>query len=305
MPQDRRFTSSFPDIKTAPGGRFGGVLMGLQTMQKQGNVNRKFGMLREELAVSKQKNIADMYNKYTDREWKNYQQESNRINRYNIAETKAAGKENKPNLQPLPPKPDVLSYADFIRSMTGGGGIMGGGGIKDAMPDVAPKEWPGGAPSPYDVGKGVTGAGAGARGGGGMMGAVPGLLQTASQARPSNLAFQAGAGAGQNIAQQLQQLLGQPQGGGAQRAQGGAQAPVGAQAGGAGEGPTTEDVLTALDDYESNEVDRVIADILELDKLYNQTGFDLGANIDNEVVLEAFRRKFGDEAVRRLQSMVQ
>jgi len=281
MANRSKIVPSFPDIKVPEGGRFGGMLLGVQGAIEQGNVNRKYSEASKLLGArqsamdvrSERRNAISLYNAA-----------AKRLDARNKEKRDSPIYDTAGNLVPEEPE-KMPPFNEFVQSMSGA-----------TTPGTA-------VPEPSYFEKNIQGGGAFSetppRGGAGLLGTPQGgqnIFQKIG-AGVQNVGQRIGAGA-QNIKQQLQQLLGGAQQGGVM----GSPQGVMAQPATGGQGPSTEDLITALDDYDDAET--AIAQLVELDASFDRVGFDLGENIDIDAFLEAFRQKFGDSAVQRLIAAV-
>ena len=291
---------SYPDIKVAPAGRYGGVLLGMKTATERGDVNRKYGIAERELKMKEEyyksktgaaltmKDVVSLYNKKRD--------EISKINAEKVKNSSDTDEYGESTLEKMP------SFNNFVAEITGsvGGAMMGG------PADVSAPAMPSGGGALMGMG-GPSQVPPAAPSAGAMPGApqAPGAMMPGGQ-QGGNFMQRMGG----NIQQVLQQLLGSPQGSAqapnvAQGTQLGGGTSPSLQAGGA-EGAsslTTEDLLQALDDYD--DVNMAIEDIVALDNMFNQAGLELGPNVDTQMVLEAFRKKFGEGAVDQLMARIQ
>lgn len=292
MQSRSKIVPSFPDVKMPEGGRFGGVALGLKTAMEQGNINRKLGIsekllgVREQayekaLTTSEKKNFMSFYNAEIDASNKelDYVEKVNakimdKFNTLGEATNYLLKKPERPSYEKIKQKYDTLFEAP-ASTPSSGNAMMGGPG----MSTIPPVELSGRVP------------------GGAQLSQPQGFMQ-----KIGSMGAEMGAG----IGEKLKSLFGAP---------GAAQPPQGAptmQPGGAvppdtagqNAGFTTDQLLQTLDDYEDTDADSAIADIIALDEQFNQEGLFLGDDVDTNVLIEAFRNKFGDQALQKLQSMV-
>lgn len=97
----------------------------------------------------------------------------------------------------------------------------------------------------------------------------------------------------------LEAILGKPNTDGGQPDNMPANTPLNAKT-----GISTEDLIATLDDYAPEDVDQAIEDLIALDQAVNQPGLQLPDTVDYEVFAQAFIQKFGEEAFRRLEARV-
>lgn len=294
--------STFPDIREYTG-RAGGVLLGLKTAQERGDINRKFGQteralnIRESSAaarlnISDKKTYLNLYNKELKRVGKR-----NEEGRKEVAEDTyydAATKQwIKPGGEFIPETAPTLN--EFLQRI-GVAEAEPAGGADLLRTKTETKTWPGGAPSPYDTGERTLPKSP-------TMPTAPPTVggQGFMQRMGGNLRQMGG-----NIQQVLQSLIGAPQSSAPPQSTAGAGvSPTAGTTPGAGglDSITTEDLLATLEEYDDAE--SAIEDILALDNMFNQEGLELGLDVDVQSILDAFRQKFGEDAVQRLMARVQ
>ena len=288
---------SFPDIRSS-GGRFSGLLTGVHTAMQQGQINQQNqmnqtilglqlrGMKLKEREFGKKDRIGvkDLFNAYN----------KERLETRKAMITKGIYTPEEINSlttmsfnQWLRGNQDIIPYSDISGlNNVPQGNIVGQGLISNASPmmqtlrkkaiSLIPPENRGIKIRGFQEGGIVnkpTMAMIGERG--------KEYIAPASKLDPQTQA-------------KLEQILGKPNTDGSQPDN----MPSNTQ-----EGPSTEDLITALDDYDN--VDEAITDLVELDRQYNQPGLAFADNIDYDAFRQAFVAKFGEAGYRKLEASVQ
>ena len=283
--------TTFPDIKSSvPQGRFSGLALGIQTAMAQGQLNRYNAMndvamglqmrrqgLSERQFEFKTKPITPK----SDKSWISILNNANKqITSLNKEIAKANAVSNiQQSLIPYMSLDEIVASGGKIninQSMPVGGGLMPsrpqqniwgkiGGALKTARKGILGFAEGGIVDRPQMAMVGEQGKE---------------YIAPASKLDPATQA-------------KLEGILGKPD----------TQQPGNNNASNAMQGPSTEDLIAALDDYDN--IDEAIADLVELDRQYNQPGFQVADNIDYEAFKQAFIAKFGEAGYRKLEASVQ